>query len=172
MVRCLLDLISRWRSEVNAVNFHLHLDTERVQHLDAEEPLCVEPEVPVRDVLERLKECQKDSILVSEGGKLVGIFTERNALQLLAAEADLDRPIRSVMTDTPVTISIHDTVGTAIHKMAVGGYRRLPMLDETGRPVGILKVPHILHYLVEHFPGFIYNLPPSPHHTTQEREGA
>jgi hypothetical protein len=29
-----------------------------------------------------------------------------------------------------------------------------------------------MHYLAEHFPSVIYNLPPEPHHSTQEREGA
>jgi hypothetical protein len=56
--------------------------------------------------------------------------------------------------------------------MSFGGYRRLPIVDDKGRPTGLLKVPGILHYLVEHFPNVVYNLPPTPHHSTQEREGA
>ena len=66
----------------------------------------------------------------------------------------------------------NDNVGTAIRKMSLGGHRRLPIVDDQGRAVGLVKVSGILHYLVEHFPQTIYNLPPKPHPTTQEREGA
>jgi branched-chain amino acid transport system substrate-binding protein len=48
----------------------------------------------------------------------------------------------------------------------------LPIVDELGRPTGILTVQGIMHYLVEHFPAAIYNLPPVPHHSFQQREGA
>ena len=56
--------------------------------------------------------------------------------------------------------------------MAEGGYRRLPIVDELGRPTGIVKVEGIMHYLVEHFPTVIHNLPPKPHHSYQQRKGA
>jgi CBS domain-containing protein len=137
-----------------------------------DEPLCVEPEVTVHEVLNRLKEYKKGSVLICRGGKLQGVFTERDALRLMARGADLSAPIETVMTADPVTTSVSETVGAAIHKMAVGGYRRLPVVDDAGTPVGLLRVNHILHYLVEHFPEVVYNLPPKPHHTTQEREGA
>jgi hypothetical protein len=54
--------------------------------------------------------------------------------------------------------------------MAQGGYRRLPIVDPQGRPLGMIDVAGIVHFLVEHFPGTIYNLPPTPH-STLDREG-
>ena len=63
-------------------------------------------------------------------------------------------------------------VGKAITVMAKGGYRRLPIVDEKGRATGMITVEGILHYLAEHFPTTIYNLPPEPHYATQQREGA
>ena len=126
----------------------------------------------VRDVFELLKGKGDGSVLVSREEKLVGIFTERDALALMASLADLDVPVEQVMTRDVVTICCTDTVKTAITKMSQGGYRRLPIIDENGRPAGMLKVSSILHYLVEHVPKSVYNLPPSPNHTTQQREGA
>ena len=76
------------------------------------------------------------------------------------------------MSSEPVTIPSGTTVGEAIRKMAQGGYRRLPIIDDGGRPEGVLKVSGIVRYLVEHFPESVYNLPPEPRPTTQEREGA
>jgi hypothetical protein len=48
----------------------------------------------------------------------------------------------------------------------------LPVLDETGRPVGILSATRIVHYLAEHFPATVYNLPPDPQAVPEQPEGA
>jgi CBS domain-containing protein len=154
------------------VSFHLHLDSETVDHAHPSEPLCVEPQLAVRDVLRRMKDQSREAVLVCRDGVLVGIFTERDVLRLLAAGADFDVPVQQVMSNKPETISVRETVGSAISKMSTGGFRHLPIVDQLGRPVGLLQVSTILHYLVEHFPKFIYNLPPKPHHATQQREGA
>ena len=154
------------------MNFHLHLDSEKVRHLRPTEPLCVEPDVSVAEVLRRLRESSRGSMLICEEGKLAGIFTERDALKLIAFGADLEVPINSVMTANPACVSVNDTVGTAIEKMSVGGYRRLPVVDERGIPVGMIKVGKILRYLVEHFPRIVYTLPPKPSQVTTQREGA
>lgn len=154
------------------MSFHLHLDTERVQHVDFDAPICVEPTSPIGDVLELLRESNQGSVLICENEKLAGVFTERDALRLLAASADMSGPIGSNMTSEPVTTSTNETVGSAIQKMAVGGYRRLPVIDDADQPIGLLRVDHILHYLVEHFPEVVYNLPPKSKHSMQSREGA
>jgi len=112
------------------------------------------------------------AVLVCENEKLVGIFTERDALRVMASEAQLDVPIKQVMIKSPATLSKSDSMSHAISQMSRGGYRRMPVVDAEGRPIGIVKVSRILHYLVEHFPAVVYTLPPAPHHSTSEREGA
>ena len=152
--------------------FQLHLDTETVGHIDLPAPFCVTPDVSVREVLEKLKEERRGSALICRDDKLVGIFTERDALYLMASNGSIDQPIETVMNDSPATIFPSESVQTAISRMSRGGYRRLPVIDDENRPIGLLKVTAILHYLVQHFPEFVYNLPPSPDDTTQQREGA
>lgn len=154
------------------MNFHLHLDSEQVQHIPADDAFSAGVKTSLREVMHRLKESNVGSILVLDGERLAGIFTERDALQLMAGGADWDVPVESVMTPNPVTIPLEASIGTAIHKMCVGGYRRLPVVDAAGSPKLTLKVSHILHYLVEHFPRYVYTLPPSPDQATQSREGA
>jgi CBS domain-containing protein len=154
------------------VVFQLHLDTETVGHIDLPSPFCVTPDASVREVLEKMKEERRGSALICRNEKLVGIFTERDSLYLMASNGSIDCPIEEVMNRDPETIFPTETVQTAISKMSRGGYRRLPVVDEENRPIGLLKVTAILHYLVQHFPKFVYNLPPSPDDTTQQREGA
>lgn len=155
-----------------AVSFHLHLDTEHVQHVDFDQPICVEPSTAISEVFGLLRDSELGSVLVCESGKLAGVFTERDALRLLADDADVTQPIATQMTSEPVTTAATETVAEAIQKMAVGGYRRLPVVDEANAAVGLLRVEHILRYLVEHFPEAVYNLPPTTKHSMQSREGA
>jgi len=106
----------------------------------------------------------------------VGVFaprlTERDALRLLADGASLDMPVSEVMIRNPVTVHKNDTVSRAISLMSVGGFRRLPIVDDQGNVEGVLKVSGLLHYLVEHFPKIVHTLPPEPHYKTADREGA
>ena len=155
-----------------AVAFQLNLNTETLEQVITARPLCLEPHTPVRDAFRRMNEQRRGAVLVCRAGVLAGIFTERDALTLMADGADLDVPIEQVMTENPVALSERDTVATAIATMSKGGYRRLPIVDVNGRPTGFLKANSILHFLVDHFPATVYNLPPTPHHTTKSREGA
>lgn len=154
------------------MDFQLHLETETVDHCYPAKPLCAAPEDSIRSVLRLLRETRTGAAMICTDGKLAGIFTERDALKLLANGANLDAAVSSVMAPNPTTLRSSDTVGKAIALMSAGGFRRLPIVDDAGKPVGLVKVSGILHYLVEHFPKVVYTLPPAPHHKMGEREGA
>jgi CBS domain-containing protein len=160
------------RLGVVGVDFQLNLSSETVEHSFPSEPLCVPPETTVRSALQKMRQQNEAAVLVCRDRTLVGIFTERDALKMMAKGANFDLPISDVMIRDPVSLPRRGSVAAAIAKMAQGGYRRLPIVNDQGHPQGLLKVENILHYLVEHFPSVIYNLPPEPHHATQSREGA
>jgi CBS domain-containing protein len=155
-----------------AVDFQLSLNSETVGAVDPDEPLAVTADTPIRDVLLLMKAQRTGGVVVCDGGKMVGIFTERDALRLMAQKAALDVPIETVMSREVSTLSPESTVGQAIQKMSAGGYRRLPIIDGESAPQGIANVRGIVHYLVQHFPQAIYNLPPHPNPKLAEREGA
>lgn len=148
------------------------METDTVKATASEHRVCIPPETTIREVLARLKENKSGSALVLRDGKLVGIFTERDALKLMATGGDLDTPVEELMTKDPVSLGDGDAIATAVRKMSKGGYRRLPVVDDKGCPTGVLKATSILRYLVEHFPESIYNLPPDPDNASKEREGA
>ena len=154
------------------MDFQLSLESEGVESAYPDQPLATTVDATAGDALQLLRAQRTGAILICEGTKLVGILTERDALKLMAAEADFSTPVRSVMSSPPATIAAHATVGEAIRRMSEGGYRHLPIVDDQGRPTGVLAVQGIVHYLVDHFPSTVYNLPPDPKATTKEREGA
>jgi CBS domain-containing protein len=154
------------------VDFQLHLETETVEHCHPSPALCARADDSVRSVLRSLQSQRTGAAMVCTDRKLVGVFTERDALRLMADGTSLDRPVSEVMVRNPVTVRKGDTVARAISLMSVGGFRRLPIVDEQGNIEGVVKVSGLLHYLVEHFPKVVHTLPPGPHYKSVDREGA
>jgi CBS domain-containing protein len=156
------------------VDFQLSLATESVRSAYPEAPVAVEPEASVADVVRLMQASRFPAALICEGDRLTGVFTERDALRMMASGNELSGSISSVMSHDPVTVDATTTVGEAIRRMSAGGYRHLPLVDspETMRPLGVVSVRGIVRYLVEHFPNTIYNLPPTPLEGHAEREGA
>ena len=73
----------------------------------------------------------------------------------------------------PECLGLDDELVYALNQMSVGGYRHIPLLDDEGRPVGVVAMQHIVDYLVSLFPREVLNLPPAPPlGIPQAREGA
>ena len=121
-----------------------------------------------------MKEHRVGCVLVEDGGKLVGIFTERDILtKLVGTGYDPAKvAVDGVMTRNPETLTPDDPIAFALQQMSVGGFRHVPLVDSDGRPVGILSVKDIVDYLAEHFPQEILNIPPEPGRQPRIPEGA
>ncbi|HEY3395151.1 MAG TPA: CBS domain-containing protein [Lacipirellulaceae bacterium] len=154
------------------MDFQLSLQSEGVGSAYPDQPLAATANESVGQVLQLLRAQRTGAVLICEGEKLVGILTERDALKLMASGADLKLAVREVMSREPTTILSTATVGEAIRVMAEGGYRHLPIVDSDGKPTGVVAVHGIVHYLVDHFPETVYNLPPDPKSAPRAREGA
>jgi signal-transduction protein with cAMP-binding, CBS, and nucleotidyltransferase domain len=150
-----------------------NLKTEPVSRLYPTQPWIVQRTQTVADAVKLMREKRVGCVLVCDAQRrIVGIFTERDLLRrVLSVGKALSLPIEECMTPNPITVHPRDSIGCAIKHMQKGGYRHLPVvIDE--KPVGILSVKRIVHYLVEHFPGMVYNLPPHPQPIQPQREGA
>lgn len=150
-----------------------NLKIDSVSRLQPTPPLRIGPEQAVAEAVALMRQERVGCILVCEDDRLVGIFTERDLMRrVLAAGKPLTLPVAECMTPNPVSVHRKEPIGAAVRRMEEGGYRHLPVVDEGGRVVGVLSVKRIVHYLVEHFPATIYNLPPDPGVVQHEREGA
>jgi CBS domain-containing protein len=149
-----------------------NLKIESVSRLNPGAPYQVSAGQSVADAVELMREQSVGCVLVCQDNAIVGIFTERDLLRrVLALRKPLSMPIIECMTPDPVTVHPTESIGSAIRRMEEGGYRHLPVVAD-GEPLGVLSVKRIVHYLVEHFPGVVYNMPPDPGAVQQEREGA
>ena len=121
---------------------------DRIDMLPPHSPLTVSPKDTVGAVLATMVDSRIGCVLVVEQGKMVGIFTERDALLRLNSNAAklFDNPISAYMTPNPETIPARSKIAFALHKMDLGGYRHLPVLDGD-KPVGVISIRDILAYL-------------------------
>jgi len=150
-----------------------NLKIDSVSRLNPTPPYSVEPTASVATVAALMREKKVGCVLVCQNERIVGIFTERDLMRkVLAAGKPLALPIADVMTPNPVQVHRKEPIGAVIRRMEEGGYRHLPVVDDAGRPVGILSVKRIVHYLVEHYSPTICNQPPDPAVVPDAAEGA
>ena len=155
------------------MNLAKSLKIESVSRLQPTPPIQLSPQQTVAEAVAVLRQEKVGCLLVCENGKLAGIFTERDLLRrIIAPGKPLTLPLSDCMTARPITVESKESISAAIERMESGGYRHLPVVDETGSPVGILSVKKIVHFIVEHFPSTVYNLPPDPNKVQENREGA
>jgi CBS domain-containing protein len=135
---------------VPASSVEADLLRDRIERLWPKSAVSVSPETLVGDVLQKMVDAKIGCVMVTDKGRLVGIFSERDALMKLNAEAFkfLKRPISQFMTPDPVTLETSDKIAYALHKMNVGGYRHIPILFE-GKLAGVISIRDILRYLTE-----------------------
>jgi CBS domain-containing protein len=150
-----------------------NLKVESVCRLRPTPPRIIAPDRPVTEAVALMRRHRVGCLLVCQGERLVGIFTERDLMRrVLAAGQSLAAPVGLFMTPDPVTVGPKEPINRALKLMEEGGYRHLPVRDSAGRAVGVLSVKRIVHYLAEHFPATIYNLPPDPTAFPLQAEGA
>ena len=98
------------------------------------------PTMTVSEAAALMKEKKVGALVVLKRNRLVGIFTERDAVfRVLADHVDPTRtPLDEVMTPAPRTITPDRPFGHALHMMYEGGFRHVPVEDH-GRIVGIVS---------------------------------
>lgn len=106
------------------------------------EVLALPPGASVRQAAKVMAESNVASLLVTEGGRLLGIVTERDVTaRVVAAGLDPDGTMLSqVMTADPRALAPDDSIGEALELMRRYGFRHLPVLDDDGHPMAMVSV--------------------------------
>jgi CBS domain-containing protein len=148
---------------------------EKLKALSGREPLTVRPGTSLSACLDLIRETGiADSVFVTdEAGRLRGVLTERDIFaRLIGPDIDLSQPVERVMVDHPFTLHLDEPIRHAVDLMQTGRYRNVPLIDDDGVLVGVVRPVDILKYLAEAFPEELLNLPPRPHQRMVATEGA
>lgn len=97
-------------------------------------------DLSVREATRRMTAARVGAIMITDDQRLVGIFTERDALvRVLAEERDPDTTrLADVMTPDPQTANPELSLGSALHLMYDGGFRHVPVVED-GIPIGMIS---------------------------------
>ncbi len=148
------------------------LRKETIGRLPRSHPACVPPGTSVVDTLRIMKDEGVGAVLVCDGTRLVGIFTERDVLnKLFEAPVDDASPIDRLMTPDPQVLRLDDPLAKAVRLMTEKGYRHVPLVDEKGERAGMIAARDIITFIAEHYPAEVVNLPPSPEQEFTTPEG-
>jgi len=124
--------------------------------IEDQEPLTAPATMTVGEAARLMKQNKFGAVMVVENGKLVGIFTERDALYRVVAEGHVGQilPLAKVMTRNPQTIDPDRPLVDALNLMHASGFRHVPVVED-GRPVGMVSARDALG---EELENFIYEL--------------
>jgi CBS domain-containing protein len=126
----------------------------RVRDLvDPRKLLVAGPQTTVRQATKWMAERATGAVLVTQSGRLVGIFTERDVVfRVVARGRDCDTTtLADVMTPEPRTIAPDKAFGQAMLVMHEHGFRHLPVVNSEGRLLGIVSARNALDPDLEEF---------------------
>lgn len=114
----------------------------------------VKPEDGIQEVVRIMKDQNVGSVLVcDEKQKPLGILTDRDlVIRCMGEHKDSDQcKARDLMTSSPRTVKDDDGLYDCINAMHDAGVRRIPVVDQQGKAVGIISFGDILKILSKEF---------------------
>ena len=146
--------------------------TDPIQSLGLPQPVTIGADASVGAALEAVKQHGMGYILVLDGGKPAGIMSEQEVLmRIVARSVDYRDSVSKFISRNPTTLTEKHRIADAIRLMNETGDHNIPIVDEAGNAVGVLRTLDIIHFLAEAFPAQVLNLPPEPHQVMAQPEG-
>jgi CBS domain-containing protein len=107
----------------------------------------IEAEASVLEAVRRMVEANVGSLLVTEGGKVAGIVTERDYLRrvTLDGRTDADTAIHEIMSSPLVVVTAETTVDECMALMTDRRIRHVPVVDE-GSVVGVVSIGDLVKF--------------------------
>ena len=132
----------------DAVDFHGRLLGEHLDALGIEIPPTVVAGTSARAAIARMKDDGLECLIVVDGDRVRGIVTYQDAIVKLSRRSTDGMVVDALMTPDPVVLRHDDTTAVALHKMAVGGFRHIPIVED-GRLVGLVQARNLFGHLLE-----------------------
>jgi CBS domain-containing protein len=109
--------------------------------------LQIEADTSVLDAVRQMVDAGVGSLLVTDGGEVTGIFTERDYLRRMALEGRdaTETPVREVMSAPLVVVTPEITIDECMAMMTDRRVRHLPVVDG-GDVVGIVSIGDVVKF--------------------------
>ena len=148
--------------------------TDPISALGLPPPVSIGRDASVGDALSAVQKRGQGYVLVVDSeGRPTGILSEREVLmRVVARNVRYDENVDKYLAHGLETLTRKEPIAKAIQLMNEGGERMIPIVDDRGVAVAVLRTLDIIHFLAEAFPAQVLNLPPRPHQLIAEPEGA
>jgi CBS domain-containing protein len=109
----------------------------------------VSPDTTVLEAIQIMADKNVGALLVLEGGKLVGIISERDYTRkvILRGKASKDTAVREILSGDVVQVSPSDTVEDCMRLMTSHRIRHLPVL-EGDKVTGIISIGDVVNWII------------------------
>jgi CBS domain-containing protein len=110
-------------------------------------PLTIGSGATAAEAVSQLKQAGVGCLIVEDDGRVRGILSERDLVMKLDGARLDGATVADLMTADPVVLRPDDSIAVAINKMAVGGFRHIPLV-ERGRVTGIVSARDVFAYIL------------------------
>lgn len=127
----------------------MSMSVKQVLEVKGTKAYSVSPNATVLDALTAMAEHDIGAVLVTEGDRLMGIFTERDYARkvVLKGRASKDTLISELMTPNVCTITPSHTMDQVMNIMTENRFRHLPVVDH-GRISGIITIGDVVKAVI------------------------
>lgn len=112
--------------------------------------ISVEPSITAFQALEVMRDMNVGGLLITEGGRLVGIFTERDYARkvILKGKTSKEIQVSELMTPRPITVTPETTIEDCMSLMTNKFIRHLPVVEDD-KLVGVISIGDVVRFIID-----------------------
>ncbi len=113
---------------------------------------CISADASVLEATERMNQCRVGALIITDEGRIAGIFTERDVLRRVVTQQypPALTPVRQVMTDNVICCRLDTEIDELAAIMRDQRIRHMPVCDEDGDLLGIISLGDINAFYASH----------------------
>ena len=118
-------------------------------HLKGSEIWSVPPETTVFEAIKIMADKNIGAVLVMSGGKLSGVFTERDYTRkvILQGKTSKETRVREIISTEVISVGLHHSVEDCMKLMTEHRVRHLPVVEE-GKVVGLVSIGDLVNWII------------------------
>lgn len=131
-----------------STGFEEALVNEPLAGLQPPPPVTIAPTASAAEAVRVMQENTTGCLVVEDAGGVRGVLSERDLVLKLSGVGLDGVTVAELMTPDPVVLRPDDSLAVAIHKMAVGGFRHIPLVDD-GHATALVSARDVFRHIID-----------------------